>query len=472
MNYKRFISFFALLIIIIASFVGGSGCANIIPPQGGPKDSLPPILIKATPGDSARNFTGNRINFSFNEFIDLQNAQQNLMVSPTPKINPIVEHKLNTVTVRLKDSLDPNTTYTLHFRDVIKDFTEGNPIKDFVYVFSTGPYIDSLELHGKVVMAETGKSDSTMIVILHTSDDDSAVTKQTPRYITRLDAKGNFSFTNLPPKTFYLYALSDDGGTHRYFGDKQLFAFASKPVSTAASNDSITLYAYASQPVATQTPVTTPAVNRNKLEKDQRLKYQTSLVDNKLDLLSSFIMTFETPLRSFDSTKIKLYTDTTFTPVINYRFQQDTSNKKIELINNWKENTLYHLIIDKDFAEDTAGRKLLRLDTLSFNTKKLTDYGSLKLRFRNLDTAKHPVLLFVMNDVVVKTHVFGNSTEFSQASFLPGEYELRILFDDNKNGKWDPGEFFGKHKQPEIVKPVERKINVKAGSQNEFDLAL
>ncbi len=62
--------------------------------------------------------------------------------------------------------------------------------------------------------------------------------------------------------------------------------------------------------------------------------------------------------------------------------------------------------------------------------------------------------------------------EFSQTLFIPGEYELGILFDNNKNGKWDPGEFFGKHKQPEIVKPIERKITVKAGLQNEFDIAL
>jgi len=89
-----------------------------------------------------------------------------------------------------------------------------------------------------------------------------------------------------------------------------------------------------------------------------------------------------------------------------------------------------------------------------------------------LDIGKNPVLLFISGDRMVQSFVFGNTTEFSQALFLPGEYELRILFDDNKNGKWDPGEFFGKHKQPEIVKPIERKITVKPSWQNEFELAL
>ena len=111
----------------------------------------------------------------------------------------------------------------------------------------------------------------------------------------------------------------------------------------------------------------------------------------------------------------------------------------------------------------------MKTDTLSFKTKKQAEYGSLQLKFRNLDLAKNPVLQFITNDFIYKSfQLSGNN--FSQSLFLPGEYELRILYDDNKNGKWDPGDFFGKHKQPEIVRPVERKITVKAAWQNEFEL--
>ena len=80
--------------------------------------------------------------------------------------------------------------------------------------------------------------------------------------------------------------------------------------------------------------------------------------------------------------------------------------------------------------------------------------------------------LFVMNEAVVQSVPLGANKEFSQAIFSPGEYELRILYDANNNGKWDAGEFFGKHRQPEIVKPIERKINVKAGMANDFEVAL
>jgi hypothetical protein len=484
MSYKSVISATALLIISLISIISGPGCANIIPPQGGPRDSIPPVLLKATPVDSTRNFTGNKIVFTFDEFVDVQAVQENLSVSPSPRINPSVDFKLNTVTVKLKDSLEANTTYSINFGDAIKDYTEGNPIKGFTYTFSTGKYIDSLELTGNVMLAETGKTDSTLIVMLHTSADDSVVVKDKPRYVAKLDSKGNFIFKNLPPKTFYLYALKDEGGTRRYFSDKQLFAFADKPVIVSGKTEPVTLYAYSVKPPPQQTAAQSGINigNRNKkgegMAADNRLKYLTNLNNNQQDLLANFTITFEQPLRSFDSTKIRLYTDSVFTPVAGYTFQKDTNNKKIVLIHtpltgqtDWKENTTYHLILDKDFASDSSGKKLLKTDTLSFKTKKIADYGSLQLKFKNLDIAKNPVLLVVLSENIFKSVSLSNA-EFSQPLFLPGEYELRILYDTNKNGVWDPGQFFGKHKQPELVKSIERKITVKPAWQNEIEITL
>ena len=190
---KRLFFFLLVILFAIQQIIVLPGCANIIPPQGGPRDTIPPQLIKASPADSTRNFKGTRIIFSFDEFIDLQSIQENLLVSPLPKSNPFVESKLNTVSVRIKDSLESNTTYSLNFGNAIKDYNEGNVIKGFTYVFSTGPYIDSLELHGKVILAETGKTDSTLTVLLHSSADDSAVVNEKPRYITKLDGNGNFA---------------------------------------------------------------------------------------------------------------------------------------------------------------------------------------------------------------------------------------------------------------------------------------
>ena len=478
MNYKGFILSAAISIIFAVSLISGPGCANIIPPQGGPRDSLPPVLLKATPGDSTRNFTGNKITFTFDEFVDVQAIQENLMVSPSPRINPTVDFRLNTVTLKLKDSLEANTTYSINFGNAIKDFNEGNPLKEFTYTFSTGRYIDSLELSGKLILAETGKTDTTLIIMLYTKADDSAVVKENPRYITKLDGKGNFIFKKLPPKIFYIYALKDEGGTHRYLNDNQLFAFANKPVIVDGKTEPVTLYAWAGKQTTQQQQANLSGINiggnRSKgggIAADSRLKYQTNLSNNQQDILSNFVITFDQPLRSFDSTKIRLYTDSAFITAPAYTFTKDSSNKKILLTHSWKENTIYHIILEKDFAQDSAGKKILKTDTLNFITRKAADYGALKLKFRSLDMTKNPVLLFVTGETIFKSIPL-TSAEFSQSLFFPGEYELRILYDDNKNGIWDPGQFFIKHKQPELVKPIDRKIIVKPAWQNEFEIAL
>lgn len=479
MKRSFFIPCLFIIVAAVSSLLAGTGCASIVPPQGGPRDSLPPFLLKANPKDSATNFTGTKITFAFNEYVEVQNAQENLLVSPLPKNNPVVDFKLKEITVKLKDTLQPNTTYTLNFGNAVKDYTEGNIYKNFTYTFSTGDYIDSLELTGKVIIAETGKADSTLIVMLHTNPEDSAVAKTKPDYIARLDSAGDFHFKNLPPKTFYVYALKDEGGTRRYFGEKQLFAFADTAYNTAQQNQPLILYAFAginaSEKKETPVAVTSGlSPGRNKpgvAAVDKRLKFQTNLLSNQQDLLSDFEITFEQPLQSFDSSKMQLFIDSTFQLPGEYLIVKDSNNRKITLQHAWKENMLYQLILDKNFAEDSTGKKLLKTDTLHFTTKKKTEYGQLKLRFRNLDMEKNPVLFFILNQNVYKTFPL-TSSEFTSSLFLPGEYELRILFDSNKNGKWDTGQFFDTRKQPELVFPLKRKITVKPNWQNEFDISL
>lgn len=476
MKLKAGLSFLFIILVTEIILVSGSGCANIVPPQGGDRDSLPPILLKADPGDSARNFNGNKITFTFDEYIDVQSIQENLSVSPLPKQTPVVDYKLKTVTLKLKDSLEANTTYSINFRDAIRDVNEGNIFKDFTYTFSTGPYLDSLQFSGKVILAETGKSDSTLIVMLHTSSDDSAVVKEKPRYVTRTNAQGHFSFKNLPPKKYYVYALKDEGNTKLYRNPKQLFAFADKPVQVSAQTDSVTLYAYVAKKdkPATNINIATPTEKKapdGTTISDRRLRYSNSLDAGKQDLLGNFAFTFQQPIKTFDSTKLTLFTDSVFTPVSKYSFKKDSTNRKVVLTTEWKENTQYHIILDKDFLEDSTGKKLLRTDTLTFTTKKKTDYGILKIKVRNLDMAKNPILQILASGNIVRS-VSLTTAEFTDSMFPPGEYELQILLDENKNGQWDPGDFFNKHKQPELVKPIQRKIVVKAVWQNEFDISL
>lgn len=467
---KYLITLLILITTVAGIIIGSTGCANIIPPSGGPRDSIPPVLLKSTPPDSTRNFTGSHITMTFDEFIDLQNARENIILSPVYKTFPVINFKLNTLSIRLKDTLEPNTTYSLNFGNSLKDFNEGNVLKNFTYIFSTGSRIDSLELKGKVILAEDGKIDSTLIAVLYRNGADTSVIKERPRYIAKLDGKGNFIFRNLPAGTFYLYAYKDAGGSLRFSDTTQLFAFADQPIVTNQVTEPFTLYAFATKKA--ETAKTTTGLNIRKTPggaTDKRLRFLSNVTDKKIDLQQPLIFNFEVPLQTFDSSKISFSFDSVFTPIENYFFTRDSTDKKLELNYPWKQNTLYHIILDKDFAEDTTGKKLLKTDTLTFISKKIEDYGKLSIRFRNLDLSKNPVLIFVQNDVIKGSYPL-SSQDFSHTLFLPGDYDLRILDDTNKNGKWDPGEFFGKHIQPEIVRPISRKITIKADYDNEFEI--
>ncbi len=460
------------VIIFCASIFMSPGCANIIPPGGGLRDSLPPVLVSVTPPDSVKNFDGKRISFTFNEYVQLTNIQQNLLVSPTLPTSPQITAKLRTVTVQIRDTLDENTTYTLNFGNALRDINEGNPYNNFSYIFSTGSYLDSLSFSGKVVLAETGGIDSTLVVILHTSQVDSAVIKERPRYVTRLDREGNFRFTNLPPDTFAIYALKDESGQRRYSSKDQLFAFADTAVIVDQEVAPLTLFAYA-EPVAPGTGVTrtTAAPARQTNQQDRRLRITTNLSDGQLSLLENLKLQFAgAPIRRFDSTLASL-TNESFEALEGEVWERDTSNTMVTLKYPWTENTAYNLILDKEFGEDTLGNKLLRADTISFRTRRESDYGAIRIRFMNLDLRKNPLLLLVRDNQVQYTHVFTNR-EFINSRFQPGEYEMRIVYDENKNGKWDPGQFFETRRQPEKVLPISRRLNVKANWDNEIDIEL
>ena len=213
----------------------------MIPPSGGDRDSLPPLLLKVSPPDSSKNFNNKTITFTFDEYIDQpQEIFKNLLVSPAPFVFPVVESKLRTLTVRIKDTLEPNTTYYYNFGNAIKDVNEGNVLHNFSYIFTTGNTIDTLQLSGKVLLAETGGVDSTLFVMLYKSGVDSAIIKDHPRYIARVDGKGNFRFLYLPAGTYYVYVM-DEG---KRYSERSLFGFNDSAVEIKQNSSPLTIYAF------------------------------------------------------------------------------------------------------------------------------------------------------------------------------------------------------------------------------------
>ncbi len=471
----KILGIISLLFIGVSVISSGVGCAGMTPPTGGPRDSLPPVIMNVTPKDSTLNFTGKKIEIQFDEFVQVSEVQKNMLVSPTPKIPPTVEARLRTVSVTLRDTLDENTTYVLDFGNAIRDYNESNALKNYRYIFSTGRYLDSLELGGKVTIAETGRTDSTLIVMLHTSFADSAVIKERPRYVARVDSTGRFLFQNLAPGRYAIYAMKDEANTRRYMSREQLFAFSDSAIESQSQRKDISLFAFLAEDTSQRSgsgsgpSSPTPRRRRPVSDEPENLTVQAEVADGQ-DLLSPLVFTFSDSLTSFDSTKV-LFADTTLKPITGYHFIRDTTGKKVSLVYPWQENTFYTVVLDTAVATDSLGRHLAEPDTLTFQTRKRSQYGLVRLRFMNLPLERKPLLLLVQGDAVKHTHVFTNN-QFFAPLFNPGEYEMRLVFDENGNGKWDTGNFFGEKRQPEKVQLIQRKLSVKPNWDSEIDIQL
>lgn len=445
-----------------------NSCANIVPPSGGPRDSLPPRLVIANPKDSATNVKTKNILLTFNEFVSLQ-SPENIIYSPVPKNTPQVDYKLRNVTVRFRDSLEENTTYSIDFGNSIIDVNESNVAKNFRYVFSTGPSIDFNTYQGKVLVAETGKVDSTLIIVLHKNTSDSAIKKLSPRFFTRINGKGEFKFNNLPAGTFAAYVV-DGKSYNKIFDSTALFAFRDALVEIGNYNELDTFYAF-TQSIIKNVKATDPSGSLPpSLRDDKRLRYLTILDNGMQDLLSDFKMVFNRKIFSLDTGKVRL-TNNEDVVQNGYTVSLDSLRKTLILRYSWKENTTYKLIIQKDAVLDSNAVSLSRADTLLLSTRKETEYGSVRFRFLNVDTAQHAVLQLFQNEEQVASYPI-NQNDIQIRRFKPGSYELRILYDANKNGKWDTGSFTPIKKQPEKVFFIPRQLNIRANWDNETTIAL
>ena len=457
-----------LLLMVGAKMVLLTSCAGIIPPNGGPKDTIPPKLVLSVPRDSASNVKSQKIVLTFDEFVDLKDVSQNVIFSPNPKKSPLVESKLKNITIKLRDSLEPNTTYSINFGNGIKDINEGNVFKEFTYVFSTGNKIAKGTFSGRMILAETGKTDSTLIVILHKNLNDTAIYKSSPRYISKIDGKGNFAFRNLEYGSYNAFVLPNDY-TKKYDDSTKFFGFMDSVVVVSDTTTDNIFYVYQEEKVK-ERPKSNGSSNTYKNGKeDKRVKYSTNLEGISQDLLSNLQITFNRKLKSFDSSKIILC-DTFYNPLADAKFSLDTSNTIIKISYPWKEASNFRLIMQKDVVNDTNGTALTKGDTLKFVTKNESDYGSLRLKFVGLDFTKHPVLQIIYNDKVTES-VPLVSDIFKRKLFRPGDYNVRILLDANQNGVWDAGNY-KKKLQPEIVLDKNWKVNIKGNWDNETDIKL
>ncbi len=215
-------------IIIVAAFawvVVVSSCANLGMPTGGPKDTIPPVLIETDPKFAALNFKGDEVRLTFNEYLNIENVSEDLVVSPPLSKRPIVKTKSKTLIVGFNEDLKDSTTYSLDFKNSITDNNEKNPYKNMRFSFSTGPVYDSLRIAGRVMDAFDMELKEKELVLLHRDLHDSAIYTLPPDYIAKTDKNGIFLIDNIAPGKYHLFSLDDANNNMKYDEGAEKIAF-------------------------------------------------------------------------------------------------------------------------------------------------------------------------------------------------------------------------------------------------------
>jgi uncharacterized protein (DUF2141 family) len=230
---KKLFQNFLLIISLVLLF---SHCAKKGRPSGGPKDTIPPVILKSNPEIFTTHFNDDEIRIYFDEYIKLKDIQQNLVVSPPLKYQPIVTPTTSAkvLKIRILDTLKENTTYAFNFGKSIVDNNEENEYEYYKYVFSTGDYIDSLTLKGIVGDIVSPKLEKKVTVMLYEYSDtfnDSIVFSDKPTYVGRTTEKNpSFDLTNLKEGSYKLLALQEEVNNYTFEPKKDKIAFIDEPI--------------------------------------------------------------------------------------------------------------------------------------------------------------------------------------------------------------------------------------------------
>lgn len=344
-NFKRTLGLtIAVLVVISNLFI--SSCASVQSPTGGPKDTIQPVIVKEMPKNLSRNFNVQKIEIEFNEFIKLSNEFTEISVSPSMDIPPVYKAKKEKLSINFEEALLQNTTYTINFGKAILDVNEGNVLKNYSYVFSTGNEIDSLSISGRVINSLTKQKIKDVTVFILPSSQDSLFGKKKPNFFTTTDTAGNFKLSNLREDNYKIYALNEQGGGDRiYNGKLEEIAFLKNPIKLNKDTNNIILSLFK------ETPAKFDVIDR-KIENDGRISliFNKAITDPSVDILEPIALnslkTVEfsnnrdsariwLPELTFDSIKVAVYSaKIALDTVILRRNKKDTYTEILGIADN------------------------------------------------------------------------------------------------------------------------------------------
>jgi uncharacterized protein (DUF2141 family) len=236
--------------LVISVIVLYASCAKQTAPTGGPRDTIPPELLSANPKNNQINYKGDKLELTFNEFIVLENAKEQILITPDINKNYEAVAKKKKLEITFKEKLKDSTTYLINFQSAVKDITEKNPPENLKIAFSTGTYIDSLTIKGKVIDPLLNKPIKNLTVALYESDTFSVFSHK-PSYISRTNDKGLFSIENLKHGRYYIYAFNDANRNLLIDSRTEAYAFNPQPfeLSKNISDTQLNLIKLDSRPI-------------------------------------------------------------------------------------------------------------------------------------------------------------------------------------------------------------------------------
>jgi len=535
------------LFFIIISILIFCDCANPLTPEGGPRDKMSPQVdsTQSTPF-SATNFDEKRIVIGFNEWVRLKNANQQIIISPPLEKQPEIRVRGKSVIIEFKEKLRPNTTYTVNFGDAVEDITEGNKALALNYTFSTGDYIDSLEIRGRVRDAATRKTQEDVYVMLYKNLEDSVVYKEKPYYFARTNSNGEFTIKHLKDGEYKILALNDVNFNYKFdaAGEKigytdenvmltdsfrqriELFLFEEdqdmRLVGAKASQYGRVRFQLSQSPekirvqhltdqrdfsafaeiegdsviywfdmrdtlptqqfvlladgtlrdtVSAKMPKRTEFMEAEPKLKlmfrsasagaslgigsDAKAKFDEAVFSDKIRDIhpkESVEIEFNHPLYEVNGKQIFLLEDSLKTPVAPSLDVAENDRRRMIVNYEWKPDMKYELLIAAEALTDIYG---LTNDTirLPYHVKKIEEYGNIDLIIDSLETDKHYLieLLTVKGETLERlTATSGETFEYRFELLETEKYVVRVIEDDNKNGKWDSGNYLQRQKPEKI----------------------
>ena len=504
-------------------------CANRGTPTGGDIDEQAPIVLKAEPANFSTDFNVPEIEIQFDEYIRLNNLQNELIISPPIEPAPLImpmSSASKIMTISGLDSLNKNATYSFHFGESIQDNNERNPLTNYRYVFSTGKYIDSLKIKGSVkdaINREIGESINILLYEVDSLFNDSIIYKRKPKYVGKVvDTTAIFSIQNIKKGKYLIIALEEENKDYIYQNKVDKIGFSKDIIELP--NDSIKNLTVFKESLPFKIGIPKQRTNKSfafgyegdyepfdiKIINPETINYNSRIIkDSKSDSLIYFLKTeanldsivFEVvnekildslkirirekendslviksmqnktlkfndefiiegniPFEKIEEDKISIMNkDSIF---IDFEYKLDSLNNQYKFSFNKLEEEEYSIKLlpgaITDFYNSTNDTILYRVKTKTYN-----DYGNLRLNLRN---AKYPIIIQLVSSSGEKKYEI-YSKNFSGIDFTnidPGKYFIRIIYDQNKNNRYDSGNYLKKI-YPEKVIYYPDEIDVRAG---------